>query len=168
MSAGTTWHVVYTRPNAEEVAARNLQRQGFEVFLPRYQKKRRHARRVETVVRPLFPRYLMVAIDLAVDRWRSVRSTLGVAGLVGSDERPTPVPTAVIDELLSRRDESGLIVSDEQPFRPGDRVQLIDGAFAEFLGRVERLTDSERVAVLLDLMGRGVRVTLSAEGLAPA
>ena len=33
-------------------------------YLPRYLKRRRHARRVDIVAAPLFPRYLFVAIDM--------------------------------------------------------------------------------------------------------
>ena len=59
------WYVVHTHPRAEAKALLNLDRQGFSCYLPRYLKRRRHARRLETVAAPLFPRYLFVALDLA-------------------------------------------------------------------------------------------------------
>jgi transcriptional antiterminator RfaH len=34
------WYVVQTQVNAEPKAARNLVRQGFEIYLPRYLKRR--------------------------------------------------------------------------------------------------------------------------------
>jgi transcription antitermination factor NusG len=37
-------------------------------------------------------------------------------------------------------------------------VRLIDGAFAEYRGVLERLADDRRVTVLLNLLGREVRV----------
>ena len=52
---GHRWYVVRTQPHAESKASAHLGRQGFETYLPRYLKKRRHARRVETVQAPLFP-----------------------------------------------------------------------------------------------------------------
>ncbi|MGH9550353.1 MAG: transcription termination/antitermination NusG family protein, partial [Terriglobales bacterium] len=51
----TKWYVVQTHPYAETKAAAHLGRQGFETYLPRYVKRRRHARRVNTVAAPLFP-----------------------------------------------------------------------------------------------------------------
>ena len=72
-------------------------RQSFGVYLPRYTKMRRHARKIEAVARPLFPRYLFVALDLARDRWRSIQSTFGVVGLVMSGEQPAPLPTDVVE-----------------------------------------------------------------------
>src|SRR5207248_8970534 len=73
------WFVAHTHPHAEGKATAHLNRQGFDIYLPRYLKRRRHARQVETVVAPLFPRYLFVAIDLNVQRWRSIYSTVGVS-----------------------------------------------------------------------------------------
>ena len=58
------WYVVQSQPNAELKAVAHLNRQGFATYLPRYLKRRRHARRVEIIAAPLFPRYLFVSIDL--------------------------------------------------------------------------------------------------------
>jgi transcriptional antiterminator RfaH len=52
------WYVVHTQVQGEDRADLNLRRQGFVTYLPRYLRARRHARRTETVARPLFPRYL--------------------------------------------------------------------------------------------------------------
>ncbi len=66
------WHVVHTHIHAEAKAAAHLTRQGFDVYLPRYLRHRRHARKVETISAPLFPRYCFVHIDRMVQRWRSI------------------------------------------------------------------------------------------------
>ena len=36
------------------------------VFLPRFLKSRRHARKFETILAPLFPRYLFIVLDLTI------------------------------------------------------------------------------------------------------
>src|SRR5664279_3292931 len=72
------WYVAQTHVHAETKATLHLRRQGFDVYLPRYRKQRRHARRVDIVAAPLFPRYLFVSVDLATQRWRSIRSTVGI------------------------------------------------------------------------------------------
>ena len=73
MTINSRWYVVQTQAHAETKACWHLARQGFETYLPRYLKRRRHARRVEMVQAPLFPRYLFVVIDIATQRWRSNR-----------------------------------------------------------------------------------------------
>lgn len=169
MSSGPLWYVAHTRPNAEEIASRHLDRQGFRVFLPRFSKRRRHARKVDLVVRPLFPRYLFVAVDLAVDRWRAIHSTVGVASLLCHGGHPTAVPAGVVEDLLERCDDQGVVaLSDRPAYAWGDRVRLLDGAFTNLIGVFERMTDGERVAVLLNLMGRSVRVMLHVDALEPA
>ena len=166
---GHRWYVVRTQPRAENKARVHLGRQGFETYLPRYFKKRRHARRVETVQAPLFPSYLFVAIDREGQRWRCISSTIGVSHLVCNGEEPAPVPDHVIDALRDREDEAGLIRLPVRPsFEPGDKVRLLEGAFVDCVGLFEGMKDIERVSVLLDLLGRKVRVLLGADAVAAA
>ena len=45
----TVWYVVYTKEQAEAQALDHPRRQGDTTYLPRYQKRRRHARRWKLV-----------------------------------------------------------------------------------------------------------------------
>jgi transcriptional antiterminator RfaH len=156
------WYVVHTQPNGEGRADLNLRRQGFATYLPRYARRRRHARRQEMVKRPLFPRYLFVGLDLARDRWRAVHSTFGVDRLVLAGEEPLPVPDDVIDAIRAREDDDGLVALGlPAGIGPGSRVRLVDGIFADAKGVLERIADDRRVAILLELLGREVRVFVS-------
>jgi transcriptional antiterminator RfaH len=163
------WFVAHTHPHAEGKATAHLGRQGFEIYFPRYLKRRRHARRIETVAAPLFPRYLFVAIDLGVQRWRSIYSTVGVGRLVCNGDDPTPVPDGVVEALKKREDADGFIKLESRlPFRAGDKIRVLDGAFTSCLGLFEGMAERERVAILLDLLGRKVRVVLDADLVAAA
>jgi len=170
MSAGTQrWYVVQSQPNAEMKALAHLNRQGFATYMPRYIKRRSHARRVEHVPAPLFPRYLFVGIDLAAQRWRSIFSTVGVSRLVCNGEMPQAVSDDIVATLRAREDASGFVQLDLRPaFRTGDKICVLDGALAGCFGLYEGMKDSERVAVLLDLLGRKVRVMLDVESVAAA
>jgi len=162
------WYVVQAQPNAERKAVAHLERQGFVTYLPRYLKTRRHARRVEIVPAPLFPRYLFVGIDLDTQRWRSIFSTVGVSRLICHGEQPTAIPEQVINSLKLREDE-GYVRLDYRPsFRVGDKIRVLEGAFADCLGLCEGMRDRDRVAILLDLLGRKVRVTVDLEAVAAA
>jgi len=163
------WYVVQTQPNAERRALAHLTRQGFTAYLPRYRKRRRHARRTEIVLAPLFPRYLFVSIDMTAQRWRSIQSTVGVSRLVCNGDEPAPVPEAVLGALRARESADGVIEIDTQPrFARGDKVRVLDGAFGDCLGLYDGMTDGERVAILLDLLGRKVRVVLDVDAVAAA
>ena len=165
-SLSSRWYVVQTHAHAEAKASWHLQRQGFEIYLPKYLKKRRHARRTQTVIVPLFARYLFVAVDMTSQRWLSIGSTIGVTRLVCDGDRPAAVPVAVFEALKRREDANGLIQLDHKPqFLPGDKVGVLDGAFQDWLGLYEGMTSNERVTILLEFLGRKVRVNLDSEML---
>lgn len=158
--AAPQWYAVLAHAHSESKAVAHLERQGFQTYFPRYLKRRRHARRVDTVAAPLFPRYLFVAIDIATQRWRAVQSTFGVVGIVRNGESLAAVPPQVIGALKEREDERGFIqISDKPRFTTGDRVRVIEGVFSNCFGLFEG-SDQERVSILLDLLGRKVRVTI--------
>jgi transcriptional antiterminator RfaH len=168
-TVGKRWYVVQTRPLAEGKATAHLARQGFEIYLPRYLKRRRHARRVDMVAAPLFPRYLFVAIDVAVQRWRSVQSTIGVARLVCNGDHPAEVPEQVISNLRRGEDDRGFVRLERAPsFKLGDKIRVLDGVFSSCLGLFEGMTDGERIAILLDMLGRKVKVVLDADAIEAA
>ncbi len=163
------WHVVHSHVHAEAKAQIHLARQGFETYLPRYLKRRRHARRVDIVGAPLYPGYLFVAFDPLVQQWRSIRSTVGVAQLLCNGDLPRTIDGAIIDGLKGREDEQGFIqLARRAPFANGDKVRVRDGIFNDCLGLFENMTDRERVVILLELLGRKVRVTLDEEFIAAA
>ena len=158
------WYVAQTHPHGEAKASLHLRRQGFPVYLPRFLKQRRHARRIEKIASPLFPGYLFVSIDLATQRWLSIDSTCGVSRLVRDNDRPAVVPQHVIDALKLREDADGFVQLDRRPrFSPGDKVRVIGGAFCDSIGLYEGLSSRERVAILLELLGRKVRIVLDTE-----
>ncbi len=166
---GTPWYVVQCHPRAEAVAEANLRRQGYRTYCPRYLKKRRHARRVETVTAPFFPCYLFVTLDLERQRWTPIRSTVGVRQIIAGGDGPTPVPDGIVEAIMERQNDAGMIdTSEANPFSHGDRVRVTDGAFADLEGLFDCSMDEHRVILLLDLLGRSVRVklpTLSVEAV---
>lgn len=157
----TPWYVVQSHPRAEAVAETNLKRQGYLTYCPRYLKQRRHARRVETVAAPFFPCYLFVSMDIRRQRWTPIRSTIGVRQIIALGDGPAPVPEGVVDALMARQNDTGFIDnSAANPFKKGDRVRVTDGAFADLEGLFECSMDEHRVILLLDMLGRRVRVRL--------
>ena len=154
------WYVAHTQPNSEIKATFNLQRQGFGAYLPRVRAERRHARRVEQISRPLFPRYLFVSLDPGHDRWRSVNGTFGVRNLITQGNDPIPVPKGIVESFKSMEDNSGLIAPEPPSFRSGQRIEILSGPMAMHVGLFHRMSDKERVVLLLNLLGQEVTVTI--------
>lgn len=160
------WYVVHTLPHREAAAQRHLGNQGFRTFLPLYSKTVRHARRHDTVLAPLFPRYLFLAFDLTRDKWRAINATHGVSTLIMQGDRPTPVRDGVIETLIASSSPLGA-VQFCRDIAPGERVRLVAGPFAGQLGILERLDSAGRVQVLLEIMGAQIRTTLHGLSLVP-
>jgi len=155
------WYVAHTHPRSEVQALTHLRRQGFFAYVPQYLKRRRHARRTDTVRAPLFPGYLFVRMDIDTIRWRAIRSTVGVRHLICNGEQPVAVPDGVVEDIRAREDDRGVVpVHEPAPFDRGDAVHVVDGPLSDQVGFFECETDEERVIVLLNLMGRQLRVRL--------
>lgn len=160
------WYAVHTLPRCETTAEAHLSRQGFVTFLPRIVRTVRHARKLERVRAPLFPRYGFVQLDLARQRWRSVNGTSGVASLVMGRELPIAVPVGIVEALIACMNGEGIVDLDHG-FRPGDAVRLIAGPFAGQLGILTRLDERGRVEMLLSLMTGKVRAQVARDMLEP-
>ena len=161
------WYVVSTQPQKEERAREHLLRQGFDVYLPRWRKRRSHARRVEWVPAPLFPRYLFVGFDIEITRWRAINSTIGVSYLVCNGGMPLPLPNGIVEAIRAREADSGLI-EIKPAFRMGQPVIVGEGAFLDQIGLFEHTNDDERVTILLNLLGREVRVKVPTHSIRAA
>jgi transcription elongation factor/antiterminator RfaH len=161
------WYVVHTRPHREAGAARQLECQGFRVFLPLHHKTIRHARRFKTVRAPFFPRYLFVGLNIARERWRSVNGTFGVSGLIMEGAYPKPVPTGIVESLAAIGNSDGTI-SFAALLQPGQSVRILTGPFADRVGQLLNTDEQDRVRILLDVMGASFVVHSSGAALAPA
>jgi transcription elongation factor/antiterminator RfaH len=166
VGAGERWYVVRTQPHREPRAVRQLENQGFRVFLPRYFKSRRHARKFETVLAPLFPRYMFIILDLTLDRWRSVNGTYGVDRLLMVAGEPQPVVQGLVEQLAGAADQND-VIRFNPTLQQGQPIQVTAGPFVGLMGILERLDDSGRVRVLLEIMGGRIPVLLSETVVSP-
>ena len=165
--ASPRWYVVHTQPACEDRASMRLTAQGYQIFCPRLRKTVRHARKSESKLVPLFPGYLFLRLDIARDRWRAVNGTRGVIRLLAQGDTPQTVPAGIVEELQAHVDRHGALVWTP-PLSAGQRVRITEGPFEDFVGTLQRLDGTDRVLVLLDLLGRSVPATLRCGVLAPA
>lgn len=159
--AAKAWYLVYTKPRAEGVAQENLQRQGYETYLPLMKASRRRRGRYHTVIEAMFPRYLFIHLDTEFDNWMPIRSTLGVTQMVRFGMMPAKVPVELVQSLHANETEQGIQNRPLPQMKRGDPVEIIEGPMAGLRGTFERLVSNERVALLLDIVGKHSRVTLS-------
>tara|TARA_A100001015_G_scaffold205223_1_gene229449 strand:+ start:54 stop:551 length:498 start_codon:yes stop_codon:yes gene_type:complete len=158
------WYLVQFKPNSYRIAERNLVKQGVLTFLPLLETTNRDNFKFKNNVKPLFPGYMFIEIDLNVVYWHKINNTIGVTRLVSHGGKPQEISKDVIIGLMSRCDEQGILLEPKTPVI-GDCVKLLKGAFAEFIATVETIDSDKRIWVMMDLMGRSTRIQVAAENL---
>lgn len=168
-SHGMRWYAVNSQPRKEGMALENLERQGFESWLPLVARSVRKNGRWATKVEPLFARYLFVNVDVAAQDISPIRSTLGCIGLVRQGGLPVPVPVGVVEALQDSVDpETGLHRLSEigaPVFQRGDRVRILGGPFEGLEGVFQCATAEARAMVLLKMLGSVASVRLNQHDL---
>ena len=82
-------------------------------------------------------------------------------------ERPSVVPTGIVDNLMQHTDQKGGVRLDDG-LKVGQKVKIVSGPMNELIGELLTLDDSGRVRVLLEIMSGKIVVTLNRSTLHPA
>lgn len=155
------WYLVYTKPRQEELANQNLQRQGFNSYLPMAIQPRRRDGKVISRIEPLFPRYLFISLDTKTDNWSPIRSTIGVSSLVRFGMNPAVVPTELVLMIEKRDNEYGVQKLPIKEFETGDKVRITDGPMMGYEGIFLARSSQERVTILLSIVNKNTHVKLN-------
>ena len=159
------WYLIHTKPRQELRALENLERQGYECYLPLLPTEKIQQKLVAIVDEPLFPRYLFIRLDSSQSgkSWAPIRSTLGVSKLVTFGMEPAKVDHALIEFL--RESEAKISEQPQRLFDVGDRVLVTDGPFAGIEAIYQVSNGEGRVMVLIELLSKPVKVVMAPQSL---
>lgn len=144
------WYVCHTKPKQEFRAAENLERQGYQIWLPQM----RAWQRKKSVLVPMFPRYMFLRPAHEQHSIAPVRSTLGVFGLVRFGMEPATIRDPTLQSLRFLEQQlREAEFSSFSPFKPGDQVMVVEGPFKGLEGIVSSVAEV-RISVLMTLLGR--------------
>jgi transcriptional antiterminator RfaH len=161
------WYLIHTKPSSEAIAFTNLTRQDYHVYLPRVVQTVRRAGRCHERVVALFPRYVFLRLSEGEQALAPAASTVGVAAIVRFGSRYTVVPDRVIEDLQVRADPvTGLHrLSCGLKLTRGALVRISSGPFDGLEGVFEREAGTDRVVVLLKLLGQNAPVCIAADSI---
>ena len=163
------WYLVQCKPNAAQIAVRNLENQSFGTFLPLQESTKRKGKIFQRQICPLFAGYLFVHLNPDQAPWRQVNSTRGVARLVCLGEEPSVVPECIVASLLARCDNQNVlrqtIKTQDRQFRAGDQTQVIQGPFSGFVATIAGMEPNDRINILIEIMGQKTKVTIDTGAL---
>lgn len=108
----------------------------------------------------VFPGYVLVEMIMDEDSWYVVRHTAGVTRFVGSAKKPIPARDSEIKKVLGRA-TAGAPQRIELDIKAGDKVRIISGPFAEFVGDItEVYPDKAKLRANVSIFGRETPVEL--------
>lgn len=146
------WYALHSKPNKEDAVWEQLRLRAIETFYPRLYARPINPRARK--VKPFFPGYLFVRVDLeqvgtSIFEWMPFAN-----GLVQFGGVPAHVPDPLIAAVQSRLDEINVAGGEVlYKVKPGDQVEIKNGAFAGYEAIFDqRLNGGERVRVLLQML----------------
>ncbi len=146
------WYVIQTKPKKEEEATCYLSTKGVEVFNPLLETFLLRNGKTDKELKPLFPNYIFGKFDLD-QNYPLVRWARGVKKVLGFGEYPTPVSEEVVEVIKKRTDTNG-VLRLRYHFQANDLIRIKTGPLKDLLGIFEEwISDSERVRILLNLVG---------------
>ena len=174
MEMEKNWYVVHTYSGYENKVKANLEKRVetmgmqdkiFRVVIPEEEETDFKDGKKRTVMKKTFPGYVLVEIIMTDDSWYVVRNTPGVTGFIGSSgggAKPTPLLPEEVEFILKQ-----MGVKDgrtEVDYEIGEMVQVLEGPFAHFQGKVEEIDqDKGKVKVSVDMFGRETTMELDFE-----
>jgi transcription antitermination factor NusG len=158
------WIAARLLPQKQTLALYCLKLGGFETYLPRIREHRTvRGRRIDATP-PLFPGYCFIGIG---SQWHAARWSPGVASLIMHGASPARVPDATIAEIRAR-EVNGLVELPQPPkLKPGDRVRIIRGPLHTLEALYAGQCASDRILVLLALLGAERTIEMPAADIAP-
>jgi transcriptional antiterminator RfaH len=153
-----SWYAIHCDARRAVQTERLIAREDIETFNPRIPRTRKR-----NGDKPLFPSYMFARLDLSTDVWTRIQYTPGIRSLVEIGGGPCPVDDAIVERI---RRWVGSYEPVPLRLRPGDRVTVTSGALADLEGVFcEALCGAERVAILIEMMRRQIRVELGVDDI---
>lgn len=158
------WYVVHTYSGYENKVASNLekiienrklQNLFFDIRIPVEKVVKVSGENEKEVEHKLYPGYVLVKMIQNDESWHVVRNIRGCTGFVGPDSEPIELTEEEVRKMGVE------LKTVEITFAEGDMIKVVNGPFANFVGKVESITpDKKKVKAILSLFGRDTPVEL--------
>jgi len=162
------WYVINTYSGHEykviealkiRIRTMNLEDQIFQAIVPIQSKMViRRGTKVKTQEKT-FPGYVIIQMLLTDDSWITVRTTQGVTGFIGVDNKPSAISEAEVQQILKTTEEDK--PKFQTPFGIGDVIKVTNGPFTDYIGSIDSIdTERGKVRVLISFFERETPVEL--------
>lgn len=140
------WYLLKTKPKQETIAAEQLANQNYHIFLPKAI--------IKNKTQVLFPGYIFIELDDKVQNWTPIRSTKGVLNFVRFGLKFAKVPNSIINTIKIQQQRTIEKMIDICSHQQGDLVEIQSGAFKGQKAIFQNYSASDRVVILLSILGQ--------------
>ena len=158
------WMAVYTRSRHEKTVEKELQKKGFEVYLPMLKERRKWSDRKKWIEFPLFRSYVFVRTKLRNVLF--VVQTSGIVKVIKFGGEISIVQNQSI-EAIRLMIEGGYKPEPLDYFLKGDPVEVSDGPLKGMVGEVLRLDKDDRLVVRVDAIHHSISIQINRGFLKP-
>lgn len=158
------WHCLRTQRKREHIAGSVLQHiEGVEVFCPRISQVKKTRTGKKRFLGAMFPSYIFARFNYS-EQYRQIIHSQGVAYLVQNGDRRV-IPERIVTELKNTLPEGVIEVADPS-IAPGANIEILNGGLKGLNGRViAQLPAADRVEVLLEFLGREIKVAVENDAI---
>jgi len=170
------WFVVHTQSGHEKkvtanlnarIQSMNMEDKIFEIVIPMEEVDEYKNGKKQTVMKKVFPGYLLVRCRMDDESWYCVRNTPGITGFVGQaqkGQKPTPLSRREVKTFLSPK-TTGVDAAPRRQakldYEEGESVRVKEGPFADFTGEIAEINaDHMKLKVLVNIFGRETLVEM--------
>ncbi len=161
------WYVLRSKPNKESFLWEQLAANHIEAYCPLVKVNPVNPRARK--IKPYFPGYLFIHIDLRHTSLSALQWMPGAAGFVSFGGEPSTVPENLIRAVQQRVKQINAAGGETfEGLKRGDTVVIQGGAFAGYEAIFdEKISGGERVRVLLKLLqGKSAKMEVCAGQIA--
>ena len=159
------WHVVYTLPRHEKKAARELELQGLEYWLPLHKVRKQWSDRRKWVEEPLFKSYLFVLVTPR--NYFDILNTYGIVRYIYHEGKPAILRDADMDILRRLLDSTYELEVTPLQLTPGQQVRVEQGPLMGHTGILIKQNSNQSVRVDFEILQRSVVVTVPLKFICP-
>ncbi len=115
-----------------------------------------------TSERKFFPGYVLIQMNMNDKTWHIVNECPNTMGFIGgTSDSPAPITEKEAERILNRINQGGEAPRPKTLFEPGEEVLIIDGAFVDFKGMVEKVDyEKSKLQLTVNVFNRPTPVEL--------
>lgn len=166
------WYVVHTYSGFENKVKSHLdqtiisegrEHQISQVLVPTEPVTESRKGKATTTQKKFYPGYILVRMVMTEETKLLVKNTPKVTGFVGATANSNPIPLTEeeVGNILQHMEKGHTKPKPTSTFSVGDKVKVIDGPFASFVGEIDDVNvDRSKVKVMVTIFGRQTPVEL--------